>query len=256
MKLHFKKTGTGKPLFILHGLFGMSDNWMTLSKVFAENGFACYAVDLRNHGRSPHSEEFNYSLMAEDLLELLSDEKISTADIIGHSMGGKAAMFFSVAYPERAEKIVVVDIAPRYYPVLHDSVLSALQKINLENVTSRKEAEAQLSALLNNDETTIQFLLKNLYWKEETKFAWRFNLDSISKNIESVGEVLPVDKQFDKPALFIRGEKSNYVTVQDEPQIKKQFPEAEIKTIAAGHWVHSENPKEFMNVTLEFLKRD
>ena len=165
MKLFHKKIGEGKPLIILHGLFGMSDNWMTLSKQFAENGFACYMVDQRNHGRSPHSDAFNYTVMATDLLELMADEQLRSANIIGHSMGGKTAMFFSCVHPEKTEKLVVADIAPKYYPPHHNSELIALQGLDLNVINSRKEAEASLKLSLH-DEATVQFLLKNLYWKD------------------------------------------------------------------------------------------
>ncbi|MCX6290388.1 MAG: alpha/beta fold hydrolase [Bacteroidetes bacterium] len=263
MKLFFKKTGEGKPLLILHGLFGMSDNWMTLSKQFAEHGFACYTVDLRNHGRSPHSETFNYQVMADDLAELMADEHISSTNIIGHSMGGKTAMFFAAAHPERTERLVVVDIAPRFYPPQHDSVMAALQNINLETISSRKEAEDHLRNTLG-DEATIQFLLKNLYWSEATekklpvkKLAWRFNLPAIKKNIDAIGEALPAGTRFNKPVLFVRGEKSAYITKQDEADIKKHFPLSQVATVAkAGHWVHTENPTVFFDTVLEFLNRE
>ena len=264
MKLFHKKLGEGNPLIILHGLFGMSDNWMTMAKQFAANGFACYTVDQRNHGRSGHSDTFNYDVMAADLMELMEDENISSADLIGHSMGGKTAMFFAVAHPEKTEKLVVADIAPRYYSPHHDSVIAALHTIDFTRITSRKEAEEQLRISLH-DEATVQFLLKSLYWKDEGRgttgmepektLAWRFNLEGIEKNIDRVGEALPEDKRFDKPTLFVRGERSSYVTNEDEIIIKKQFPLAQIKTIPqAGHWVHAENPNVFFDTVSGFLK--
>ncbi len=258
MKLFFKKTGEGKPLIILHGLFGLSDNWMTLAKKFGDNGFASYTPDLRNHGRSPHENEFNYQVMADDVFEFMSNEKISPAAMIGHSMGGKVAMFFAGAYPEKTDRLVVADIAPRYYSPHHDGVIAALRQVNLDDTQSRKEAEEHLRISIH-DEATIQFLLKNLYWKEgnggEKKLAWRFNLPAIEKNIDSVGEKLPDNLVYDEPVLFVRGERSGYVTSQDEPAIKKHFPKAQIKTIAgAGHWVHAEKPAEFFETVLEFLK--
>ncbi len=259
MKLFFKKTGDGKPLLILHGLFGLSDNWMTLAKRFAENNFSCFTLDLRNHGRSPHADEFNYKVMAEDVFEFMNVEKISSADLIGHSMGGKVAMFFADSYPGKIEKLVVADIAPRYYSPHHDGVIAALNRVDPGQIQSRKEAEEELRISLH-DEATVQFLLKNLYWKEgesnEKKLAWRFNLAAIEKNIENVGEALPENLVYDKPTLFVRGERSGYIRTQDEPAIRKHFPKAQIKTITdAGHWVHAEKPAEFFETVMEFLKK-
>ena len=272
MKLFFKKTGDGKPFIILHGLFGMSDNWMTLAKQFAENGFSCYTVDQRNHGRSGHSEEFNYHVMADDLAELMQSENISSANFIGHSMGGKTAMFFAVMHPDKTEKLIVADISPRYFEPHHDSVIAAIKSVDLDEITSRKEAEEKLRISID-DEATVQFLLKNLYWKEmkdcdkygavevkkeigesEKKLAWRFNLTAIEKNIKAVGEALPIGTQFNKPVLFVKGEKSGYITSEDATLIKEHFPLAIIKSIPkAGHWVHAENPGAFKKTVLEFL---
>jgi esterase len=255
MKLYFKKTGEGKPLLILHGLFGLGDNWQTQSKLFAENGFCCYQVDLRNHGRSPHSMEFTYELMADDLQELMYDEKIEKADLIGHSMGGKVAMFLAIKHPERIEKMIIADMAPRYYPQHHQSVFSALNSFDPESLSTRKEAEEKLRLALK-DESTIQFLLKNLYWKEENKLGWRFGLNEIEKNIEEVGKGIPENSKIDMPVLFLRGERSGYINEQDEIEIKKIFSSAEVRTISnAGHWVHAENPKGFFDEALTFLKK-
>ena len=205
--------------------------------------------------------------MAEDLFELMVDEQLVSASFIGHSLGGKTAMFFSSLHPEKTEKLVVSDIAPKFYPPHHHREIAALQSLDLESIHSRKEAEEMLRLSLP-DEATIQFLLKNLYWKEleegqaqvvigsDTlkKLAWRFNLSAIGKNINAVGEALPADARFNKPTLFLRGEKSGYIKDQDIADIIIHFPKAEIKTITrAGHWIHAENPKEFMEDTLQFL---
>lgn len=253
MKLFFRKSGEGKPLIILHGLFGMSDNWVTLSKQFAENNFLVYAVDARNHGRSPHSNDFDYSLMSDDLLELMNDERISPATIMGHSMGGKTAMWFSCKYPDRVSKLIVADMSPRFYAPHHQSVFAAIHAVDLDSISTRKEVEAILQESLK-DEGTIQFLLKNLYWNEKEKLAWRFNLDGIEKNISSVGIALPDQFHFDGKTLFLRGEKSGYITDADIPGIKKQFPNASVETVAnAGHWIYTENPKGFIDTVSVFL---
>jgi esterase len=246
--------GEGGHLIILHGLFGMSDNWMTLAKEFAANGFSVYLPDARNHGRSPHSDEFNYPAMAADILELMNAENISTASLLGHSMGGKTAMFFATQYPERVRKLIVADMSPKQYQSTNENVIVALKSIDLNAMTSRKEVEQKLRATLQHDEVTTQFLLKSLYWKEgdRKKLDWRFNLPAIANNIANTGEALPQDAIYNGDTLFIRGEKSNYITSADEPLIKKHFPQATIKTIpGAGHWVHAENPKAFMEAVLE-----
>ncbi len=255
MKLHFKKSGEGKPLLILHGLFGLGDNWATLSKAFAQEGFCVYQIDQRNHGRSLHSFDFNYAFMANDLKLLIEDEKIETADIIGHSMGGKTAMFFAREYPKLVNKMIVADISPAYYPQHHHSVLSALHSMDLSQLKSRKEAEEILRNALN-DEGTIQFLLKNLYWKTDTQLDWRFGLQEIEDNIEMVGEALPGEDVIDVPTLFLKGEKSGYIQEEQEELIRKRFSNVEIKTVPnAGHWIHAENPKAFLEMSLAFLKK-
>ena len=255
MKLHFKKSGEGKPLLILHGLFGLGDNWATLSKAFAQEGFCVYQIDQRNHRRSLHSFDFNYAFMANDLKLLMEDEKIETADIIGHSMGGKTAMFFAREYPKLVNKMIVADISPAYYPQHHHSVLSALHSMDLSQLKSRKEAEEILRNALN-DEGTIQFLLKNLYWKTDTQLDWRFGLQEIEDNIEMVGEALPGEDVIDVPTLFLKGEKSGYIQEEQEELIRKRFSNVEIKTVPnAGHWIHAENPKAFLEMSLAFLKK-
>ena len=255
MKLFFKKTGEGSPLIILHGLFGMSDNWISLSKQFAENGFLVYAVDARNHGRSPHSDEFNYPVMTEDVYQLMVDEGMASASVIGHSMGAKTAMWLACQHPDRVNKLIVADMAPRAYPPHHQSVLTAIHSVDLHHITSRKEAEIALQKTLR-DSGTIQFLLKNLYHSQDEKLAWRFNLQGIEKNIESVGSSLPENFRYNGETLFLKGANSGYITEEDTASIKKHFPNALIETIAdAGHWIHAENPAGFMSAALNFLKK-
>ncbi|MEP7171411.1 MAG: alpha/beta fold hydrolase [Bacteroidota bacterium] len=256
MKLHFRKIGEGIPLIILHGLFGSSDNWQTLAKKFSENNLAVYLVDQRNHGRSSHSETFSYHDMAEDIYEFMNDEKINSAFIIGHSMGGKTVMDLAMYHPEKISKLIVVDMAPKKYAVQNRDVANALLEINLNEIKTRKEVETQLAQRIS-DAGTLQFLLKNLYWKENNTLAWRFNLPVISDNIERMSDAIDFIKPYEKPALFIRGEKSNYISKEDEPVIKKYFPNAEIRTApGAGHWVHADNPEWLLENCLEFLVRN
>jgi esterase len=253
MKLNFKKTGEGKPLMILHGLFGLSDNWATLSKQYAENGFACYTIDARNHGRSPHSFDFNYKIMSDDLADLMTVEQINEADLIGHSMGAKTVMFFSEYYPEKIRRMVLADMAPRYYPPHHQSIFAALHSVNVSTISSRREAEEKLRLALKS-ESTIQFLLKNLYRVDDEKYAWRFGLDEIEKNIEAIGIAFSPASKIDIPTLFLRGERSGYITNDDIAEIKSIFTNVQVEMIPdAGHWVHAENPVSFLAKTLEFL---
>ncbi|MGQ0827130.1 MAG: alpha/beta fold hydrolase [Bacteroidota bacterium] len=254
MKLFYRKSGQGQPLIILHGLFGQSDNWNTLAKQFADEGFEVYTVDQRNHGLSPHSDEWNYKVMSDDVLELIKENKLQKVILLGHSMGGKTAMQFAIQYQEFLDKLIVVDIAPRYYPLHHQSVLEGLQAVDFNLVKTRKEVEAVLSKNIP-DFGTKQFLLKNLYWKEDEKLAWRFNLKVITKQIENIGLAIQSDSVCNIPALFIRGERSNYISDDDMDQILDIFPDAILETVTgAGHWVHAEKPKEFFEAVADFIK--
>jgi esterase len=251
MKLFFRKLGEGKPLFILHGLFGTADNWNTLAKTYGEK-YCTYAIDLRNHGQSPHSEEWSYALMVEDIIELMNEEGLERIHLMGHSMGGKVAMFMACKYPQLIDKLIISDIAPRYYPVHHTEIIDALLAVPIHIISSRKDAEQILEEKIS-DLGIRQFLLKNLYWKDD-RLAWRFNLEVISSNIEEVGKALEQEDRFEGNTLFIRGEKSNYISKQDEIEIQHHFPDSKIITIAnAGHWVHAENPKEYLTETILFL---
>lgn len=253
MDLFFRKFGEGKPLVILHGLFGQSDNWNSLAKHFSMQGFAVYTVDQRNHGLSPHSDDWDYRLMSDDLYELFTNEKLQDAVLIGHSMGGKTAMQFALDHPELLDKLIVVDISPKYYPIHHQTVLDGLNSVDFEVINTRRAAEEQLSKYIP-DEGTKQFLLKNIYWKEDGKLAWRFNLPVITAKIESVGEATPVDHSCEVPALFIRGERSGYIRDEDWSLIQELFPRSMLETVAdAGHWIHAEKPKEFFETVMKFI---
>jgi len=254
MTLYSKIEGTGKPLLILHGFLGMSDNWKTLATQYAAVGFAVHALDLRNHGRSFHSEEFTYQAMAEDILAYCQVNNLDVVDIIGHSMGGKIAMLFAVTHPEKVNKLIVADISPKSYAPHHDDILAALNAVDFSKKPSRTEVEAIMTPYVP-DFGTRQFLMKSLYWKTPEQLAFRFNLDVFNKNRDLVGEPLPANSVFEKPTLFIRGGNSNYIKDTDMELIKKHFPQATLETVVnAGHWLHAENPKEFFEKTLVFLK--
>ena len=251
--LHSNKFGNGKPLLILHGFLGMGDNWKTLGKRFSEDGFEVHLVDQRNHGHSFHDSRFDYEVMAEDLTHYCEANQLEKVILLGHSMGGKTAMLFSTIYPEMVEKLVVADISPRFYPVHHDAILAGLSALDFAKLKSRGDADDQMTSYVR-DFGTRQFLLKNLYWKEKGVLALRINLDVLREQVSEVGEALPLHSKFEKPTLFLRGDKSEYVMPNDEGLIKQHFPHSEIKTIAnAGHWLHAENPDGFYTEVINFL---
>lgn len=255
MHLFSRKAGSGKPLVILHGLFGISDNWNSLAKRWAES-FTVYTLDLRNHGQSPHAEEFDYTVMAEDVIEFFGDEKLQEVVLLGHSMGGKVGMRLALDFPQALSKLIVSDIAPKKYAEHNRNVVDALLKVQPEKLSSRKEAEAIL-AQQNLDNGTIQFLLKNLFWKDETDgskhLAWRFNLDVIDRKLSVVSEATDSPAPCDVETLFIRGDRSHYIKDEDFAEIKRIFPSSEIVTIPnAGHWVHADNPQAMYEAVMRF----
>ncbi len=251
MKLHHKILGEGEPLIILHGLFGMLDNWQTLAKKWAKH-YRVILVDLRNHGHSPHTPEFNYQLMLDDLEELADDLLLDDINIIGHSMGGKLSMKFAQTYPELINKLIVADIGPKKYPVHHQQIINGLESVPMDQVKSRQEVKDYLKPYIN-EEQTVQFFLKNLYWREKGKLDWRFNLNAIANNINYVGEEL-LQNEFKGSTLFIRGGNSSYVLDSDIPEIQRVFPNSELATIPnTGHWLHAENPQMFFDEVHKFL---
>ncbi|MDA8850496.1 alpha/beta fold hydrolase [Flavobacteriaceae bacterium] len=253
MHLHSNIIGEGHPFIILHGFLGMGDNWKTLAKQFSTLGFQVHLVDQRNHGRSFHDSEFNYEVLAEDLKAYCSFHNLEDIVLLGHSMGGKTAMLFAALHPEIVSKLIIADIAPRFYPVHHDAILEGLSALDFEAITSRKEAEVQLSKYVQ-DLGTRQFLLKNIYRVSSEILGLRINLETLKTNVSEVGEALPSALNFQKDSLFLRGDKSEYISVQDETLIKLQFPAAVIKTISnAGHWLHAENPTEFYHNVRVFI---
>ncbi|WKN33343.1 alpha/beta fold hydrolase [Porifericola rhodea] len=253
MELHFRSMGEGQPMVILHGVFGTSDNLQTLGKQLAEK-YQVYLVDQRNHGASPHSEEFSYEAMAEDLHHLIQKQQLENPIILGHSMGGKVAMFYATQYPEEFDKLIVVDIAPKAYPVHHQQILEALSAVKIDEISSRKEAEEEIKPIIA-EPGVRQFLLKNLKRSDDNKgFAWKLNLPVIRDKIENIGKAVDDSKAIEKDVLFISGAKSNYIKKGDEDLIHKIFPSAKIVTIEdAGHWVHAEQPKRLLEEVLSFL---
>ena len=252
MKLNYRKYGSGDPVFVLHGVFGSSDNWQTLGKQFAEK-YTVYLIDLRNHGNSPHSDEMNYKIMAEDLRELMEDEVLRSIHLVGHSMGGKVAMWFATSYPVLVDHLVVVDISPRSYPPHHQAVLEGFHSLNLSSLQSRKEAEDLLAKKIP-DFGVRQFILKNLTRNDSGEYLWKINLKAIEANQKQLGEELASDKKFQGETLFIGGSKSDYIQEVDHNKILYHFPQAKIATVpGAGHWVHAEKPAETARLVTDFF---
>jgi esterase len=254
MELAFRKSGQGQPLIILHGLFGQSDNWNTLAKRFGENGFEVFTIDLRNHGLSPHSENWSYSIMAEDLQEFVEKHKLKNPILMGHSMGGKVAMFFALNYDHQLDKLIICDISPRAYEPHHDNVLEALMAVDFDKVATRKEVEAVLSNYIQ-DYGTKQFLLKNIYWEDSStsRMNWRFNLKVIAAQYAVINVEAPA-KTSEVNTLVLRGGKSNYVTEKDKIDFERRFPNYQLITIAdSGHWIHAEQPETFYKEVIRFI---
>lgn len=253
MKLSYRETGEGKPLIILHGLFGSSDNWLSIANEL-ESEYKVYLIDQRNHGSSPHDDDFTYEAMAADLADFLKEHNIKDPIVMGHSMGGKTAMQFALSYPDLLRKLIVVDIAPRYYPPHHQTILEGLQSIDIGNLKSRRDADKALAKYVH-ELGVRQFLLKNLSRNSEGGYEWKMNLPVISEKIENVGQAIEENTSFDKPVLFINGATSGYLKESDEEMIYKLFPQATIQAIqGAGHWVHAEKPKEFTEVVRAFVR--
>jgi len=252
--LYSKIEGSGKPLLIIHGFLGMSDNWKTLGTQFSNDGYQVHLLDLRNHGKSFHSDEFNYKIMTQDVYEYCKANELDKINILGHSMGGKVAMFFATAYPDMVEKLVVADIGPKFYPQHHQIIFEGLNAVDFSKKPSRNEVEEILSQYIT-DFGTRQFLLKNLYWIEPGQLSFRFNLAVFNNNKDAIGEALSEDAVFDKDTFFIRGGNSNYILDDDIEDIEKHFPNSTLATIPnAGHWLHAENPKMFYELVSDFLK--
>jgi len=251
--LYSKIEGAGKPFLILHGFLGMSDNWKSLGSQYADAGFEVHLLDLRNHGRSFHSDNFTYQAMVGDILDYCTAKNLKGINLLGHSMGGKLAMFFATQHPEYVEKLLIADIAPKYYRPHHDEILQALNAVDFSKKPDRSAVEKLMKPYIADFETR-QFLMKSLYWATGEQLAFRFNLAAFNKEIDVIGEALPEKAVFNKPTLFLKGEKSRYIKEEDFDAIKKHFPQAKIAIIEnAGHWLHSENPTDFFNKSIVFL---
>ncbi|HTX87360.1 MAG TPA: alpha/beta fold hydrolase [Bacteroidales bacterium] len=255
MRLFFRQYGQGFPVIVLHGLFGLSDNWVTFGRRLADD-FSVYLLDLRNHGQSPHSDEFTFEAMEADLLEFLDERGFPEVHLIGHSLGGKVAMLFSLDHPERLKKLVIADISLRNYtdPREQLDLIRAMQAVDLSRAGSRSDVDRQLSLSVKNVRIR-QFLLKNVFWKSPSVLAWRLNLAGISENIFRVFQAVEREGIFPGPALLVRGGRSDYVTEEDLLPLKIKFPRLAVQTLEnASHWVHADEPEKFYELVRDFLK--
>ncbi len=254
MKLSFKKYGDSGPvLVLLHGFLGSRDLWYPVAKELAFD-YQVYAVDQRNHGRSPHSAQLTYEAMAADLLEFLDEQRLDVANLLGHSMGGKTAMFLATSHPSRVKKMIVVDMGVKAYPPDQKDVLQTLARLPVRQMASRRQADEYLASVIQ-DSALRQLLLKNLVRRKESGFAWRINLSALVTNYPNLLIALPENARFNGPTLFIRGERSHYIRPDDWQGIRKHFPKAALCTfVGVGHWVHAEAPEEFIRVVRQFLK--
>lgn len=269
MELAYKRFGEGQPLIILHGLYGSSDNWLSFGKQLAGNDLEVYLVDLRNHGESPFDGSHTYNDMKKDIFTFCMHHEIKAPIILGHSMGGKAAMFFAAKYPDIVKKLIVIDISPRSYTkadaasqtVNHASIIAAMKNMDLDSIKTRTDAQKELMKAIPN-ERVVKFLLKNLTRNDGKKFAWKLNLDVLSKDLPEImkgiedKDITDVALLQELPALFIKGEKSNYIVKDDKTRIKEIFDKAEIVTIEnAGHWVHAEQSDQVIQYILNFIAK-
>ena len=254
MLLHSKIIGdSNKHILILHGFLGSGDNWISVSRKLNDIGFTIHLIDQRNHGRSFHSEKFDYELMCEDLFNYIEYYNVTNPILIGHSMGGKTAMRFSLKYPELIQKLIVLDTSPREYPVLHQAIIDSLKEIDLSIYNTRNSVDDKLKESIKQKDLR-NFLMKNIYRTNDGKLSFRFNLRSLSKNIGNIGKKIESDNQFNADVIFIKGENSEYINESDKESINILFPNSKFYIIPnAGHWLHVDNPNDFLSVLLSTI---
>ena len=254
MVLYSKILGNSdKHILILHGFLGSGDNWMSVAKKLSQQDFCIHLIDQRNHGRSFHSDEFNYELMCSDLYNYINYYKIKRPILIGHSRGGKTVMKFSLNFPKHVSKLFVIDTSPKYYPVHHSYIIDAIKKIDFNILDNRKKIKSELEKWIT-DNGVLQFIMKNIYRKEEGLLDFRFNLKSLSNNINIIGEEIKSPNKFNELTYFFRGEKSNYILDTDNHIILKYFPNSKVISIPnAGHWLHADNPTTFISKLLGLI---
>ncbi len=253
MELFYRRFGSGQPFIILHGLFGMSDNWLSLAKRFAEN-YNVFLLDLRNHGQSPHDAQFNYRVLSDDLLQFIDDHHLKDIILLGHSLGGKTIMNFALNHSELPQKLIIVDIARREYETSRfRSILQTMRSLPINEIKSRAEAENYLSSAIHQKGLRL-FLLKNIMRDVHNRFKWKLNVDDLLNNIDAISQRIDGTHPFTKPVLLVYGGKSDYVKTEDIVGLKRLFPALDSEVIpGTTHWLHAEAPDEFYRIVMNFL---
>lgn len=255
LDLNYKEYGTGDAhLIVIHGFLGSLDNWHTLATEWGKAGLHVWTLDMRNHGKSPHTEHHTLQLMVDDVNDFMFQHQIPQAYILGHSMGGKVAMLFAIQYPTLCHKLLVADIAPREYKRGHDDVFDAIFQVNLETIQTRKDAEEAMKPYLG-DFGTRQFILKSLERTAEGKYAWKFNLRTLFQDYDEIRKSISSSHVYNGETLFIRGALSGYIKDSDMEKIHSLFPAARLITIEdAAHWLHADKPEQFFEAVYAFCK--
>jgi pimeloyl-ACP methyl ester carboxylesterase len=254
ISLNYKSYGSGsKSLVIIHGFLGSLDNWHSLSTQWGAAGLQVFSLDMRNHGKSPHTATHSIELMSADVIDFILDKNLSDVILLGHSMGGKVAMHAALRYPNLIKQLIVADMAPKKYQRGHDDVFDAIQSVHLNSINSRKDAEEEMKAYLG-DFGTRQFILKNLERTPDNKYQWKFNLETLYRDYDAILEEITFEIPYTHPTLFLKGDLSLYVKEKDYPNIYALFPNAHIQSIAnAGHWLHADQPAEFFQRVISFI---
>ena len=249
--LNYKVFGSGEPVIILHGLFGMLDNWQSFAKKLAED-YMVFIIDQRDHGRSPHTQSFDYDQLSEDLRHFMTSNWIYDVRLIGHSMGGKTAMNFALNNDDMVNQLVVVDMGIKRYKPGHEAIFKALASVPVKEVESRGEVDAILAQFVG-DIGVRNFLMKNLQRDKEGGFRWKMNWKLLLEYYDNILKELPTQESIDTQTLFVRGSESNYLLEEDYDEIQTVFPNARIESIQAGHWIHADKPDELLRSVKSFF---
>ncbi|XQW86252.1 alpha/beta fold hydrolase [Thalassotalea piscium] len=251
--LNYQQQGSGQDIVLIHGLLGSLENLNMVARGLKDN-YRVTSVDVRNHGGSFHKNAMAYAELAQDIIELLDHLNITQCAVLGHSMGGKIAMEIALSFPERVTQLIVADISPVPYPGHHQQILAGLKSIDLNAITSRKEADAQLTPYVK-EAGVRQFLLRNLT-SVSGKWQFKCNLDNIINCYPQIIMGYEGNHQFNGPTLFIKGSESDYILPKYRERIIELFPNSQAKIIqGTGHWLHSEKSNVFNKIVLDFLNK-